>query len=172
MKYTDYFAESDATSDDILSDWSWLVPPELELWSVTKAGDALLRHTTEGTIHFLDLISGKVKQIAKSENEFEKLVATQERADEWLMPEIVDGQKLLGMIPARNQCLSYKIPPFLGGQIDPDNIETRDIKVHFSIAGQLHRQTKDLPPGTKISKILVDGKDPDAAVKRPWWRFW
>jgi hypothetical protein len=68
-----------------------------------------------------------------------------------------------------NECLSFKHPPALGGQIHPNNFETCSVLVHFWIAGQLHRQVKDLPAGAKIGKIKIE--EPGCG-KRPWWKFW
>jgi hypothetical protein len=38
--------------------------------------------------------------------------------------------------------------PALGGQLAPNNFEMCEI--HLSIAGRVHRQIKDLPPGTPV----------------------
>lgn len=169
MDYRQYFAETDATGEAVLGDWRWLIGPKLQLWKVTKAGDALLRHSDDGSIHFLDVVSGSVERIAENQTEFESAAKVLENADRWLMCEIVDDQAALGMSPGINECLSFKHPPVLGGRLDPDNFETCSVLVHFSIAGQIHEQVKDLPPGTPIGKIkLVDPERP----KRPWWKFW
>jgi hypothetical protein len=155
LDYRHYLAETDAPSDELLEDWRWLVGAELQLWGVTKLGDAFLRDSADGSIHFLDVIAGKVEQIAEDQSAFETAVARNENADRWLMPEIVDGQAILGMTPGPNECLSFKHPPVLGGQLDPDNFEPCHVVVHFSIAGQIHQQVKNLPPGTKIGRIKI-----------------
>jgi hypothetical protein len=170
MNYREYLATTTGSSDDVLGEWRWLIGSELELWHVTKAGDALLHNPDDGSIHFLDVIGGKVQRIAANEAAFEAAVAEPENAERWLMLEIVDGQAALGMRPATDECLSFKHPPVLGGQLDPDNFETCSVLVHFSIAGQIHRQVKDLPPGTKIGEVRIEG--PGGRSRRPWWRFW
>ena len=152
----------------MLADWRWLTGANLQLWQVTKAGDALLRDPADGSIHFLDTVGGKVERIARDESEFESLLATDANADLWLMPDVVDGQAALGMRPGADECLSFKHPPVLGGQFDPDNFETCSVLVHFSIMGQIHRQVKDLPEGTKIGKFTIE----EDGGKRPWWKFW
>jgi hypothetical protein len=169
LDYQPYLAETDVAADAVLDDWRWLIGPKLQLWRVTKAGNALLQDPTDGSIHFLDVVSGKAERIADNQAAFESAVASGENAARWLMPQIVEGQARLGMRPAINECLSFKHPPVLGGQIDPDNFETCSVLVHFSIAGQIHQQVKDLPPGTKIGKISIE--EPGGA-KRPWWKFW
>ena len=170
MQYTEYLASTAVDSDELLSEWRWLTGPDLQLWHVTKAGDAFLRDQSNGAIYFLDIMNGNVERIAPSESSFEEAVTVPENAERWLMPAIVDGQAVLGMKPGTNQCLSFKHPPVLGGQLDPDNFETCDVLVHFSIAGQIHRQVKDLPAGTKIENIKIE--DRPRANRRPRWRFW
>jgi hypothetical protein len=167
MTYRQYLAKTDA-GDEVLADWRWLIGPDLRLWHVTMAGDAFLRNPADGSIHFLDTVGGQVERIASGEAEFEAAIESRPSAEKWLMPDVVDGQASLGMRPLANQCLSFKIPPALGGQLDPDNLEPCDIHVHFSIAGQLHRQIKDLPAGTRIGKIALEGP----GTKRPWWKVW
>ncbi len=169
MNYREYLTSTTASGDEVLADWRWLTGPNLQLWHVTKAGDALLRDPADGSIHFLDTLVGNVEPIARDEAGFEAAVMSDEDADKWLMPEVVDGQALLGMCPGPDECLSFKHPPALGGQLDPDNFETCNIRVHFSIAGQIHQQIKDLPPGTAITNIKIEAP---SGSKRPWWKFW
>jgi Domain of unknown function (DUF1851) len=170
MGYREYVVDTTVSGDHVLDDWRWLTGSPLQLWHVTKAGDALLRDPTDGSIHFLDVIAGSVERIAEGDSDFESAVATPENAERWLMPDIVNGQAALGMRPERDECLSFKKPPVLGGQLEPDNFETCDVLVHFSIAGQIHRQVKDLPPGTKIGKLQI--KEPGGQSKGPWWKLW
>ena len=170
MDYRRYIAETTVSGSEVLDDWRSLVGRELELWCVTKAGDALLRSATDGSMHFLDVISGEVERVADDEAAFEEAVSSPANADRWLMREVVEGQAALGMMPGTDECLSFKIPPAIGGQLTPENLETCNVPVHFSISGQIHRQIKDFPAGTKIDEIEV--VTPVACNRRPWWRFW
>lgn len=170
MDYRNYLASTTETKKETLEDWRWLIGPQLQLWFVTKAGDVLLRNSSNDSIHYLDVTAGIVEQIATSRANFESRICDVENAGLWLKPEIVDGQALLDMRPAKNQCLSFIHPPILGGQIHPDNFEICDILVHLSISGQILRQVKDLPPGTEIADIKI--QEPGKSGKRSWWRFW
>ena len=51
------------------------------------------------------------------------------------------------------QLFSYKKLPIIGGDYSLDNFEPTDMEVHFSFAGQIHNQVKDLPVGTKIKEF-------------------
>jgi len=39
--------------------------------------------------------------------------------------------------------------------VDLDNVEVIDFVVSLNIAGQIHEQVRDLPPGTPISGITI-----------------
>jgi hypothetical protein len=171
MDYRKYLAVTSVDADELLEDWRWLIGPELRLWRVTKAGGALLQDPSDGSIHFLDSLSGTVERIAGNERAFEVAVASPANADRWLIPGLVDSRAASGIRPAENQCLSSKHPPMLGGGLDPDNFETCSESVHFSITGQIHQQIKDLPPGARIGRIEIEGRR-GGGGKRPWWKFW
>jgi hypothetical protein len=48
----------------------------------------------------------------------------------------------------------------LGGALEVTNVEVVDFVVGLHIAGQIHRQIRDLPPETKITGMTVDGVEP------------
>jgi Domain of unknown function (DUF1851) len=67
------------------------------------------------------------------------------------------GAEDRGLVLASGQIYDYTVAPALGGELGLDNVQTIDFVVGVNIAGQLHRQIKDLPPGTSISGVeLVD----------------
>jgi Domain of unknown function (DUF1851) len=172
MEYRDYVASCSYPSDEVLEDWRWLIGDTVELWFVTKFGDAFLRDPASQAIKWLDVEGGKVEWVASNEIEFERLAMEPDNFCKWFMPEAVDGQRILGMEPGENECLSFNHPLKLGGQLEPDNFDVCDIRVHFSILGQLQRQVKDLPAGTKITDINVVAPPLPGTAKKPWWRFW
>lgn len=57
-----------------------------------------------------------------------------------------------------DRCASYKVPLFLGGEPTLDNLELVFTTVHWSLFGQLYQQVKDLPPGTPIGEINIEGR--------------
>jgi hypothetical protein len=54
----------------------------------------------------------------------------------------------------------FTIPPKLGGASDVNNVEVQDFVVALHIAGQIHCQIRDTPPGMKITGIAADGQMP------------
>jgi hypothetical protein len=60
-----------------------------------------------------------------------------------------------GAVPAPDQCVDYTIPVYLGGADDLSNMAIADMVVTWDIGGQLLRQVRNLPPGTRISGIDI-----------------
>jgi len=139
----------------LLSDWRWLVSPAYKPVLMTAFGDLFLRDGG-GHIHFLDLMCGEFKQIAETQGEFDRLCEDRERQRSWFIGFLLtEVRKLRGEL-TEGQCYSCNIPLSLGGQLKAGNFERIDVQVHYSILGQLQRQTRHLPPGTKIDTIKID----------------
>ena len=60
-----------------------------------------------------------------------------------------------GAVPRPDQCVGYRVPPFLGGEDDVPNLEISDLMVYVSLNGQLGAQTADLEPGTRIDSVTL-----------------
>jgi hypothetical protein len=103
------------------------------------------------TVHW-----GQLTQLADSAEEFKRLMVQPENANEWFVPQLVGDILASGKRLEAGECFGYKVPPVLGGELEPDNFEPTDLQVHFGILGQIHRQVKDLPPGTPIGEIKIE----------------
>ena len=55
------------------------------------------------------------------------------------------------------QCVGYRVPLFLGGRDQLDNLELSDFDVYWTICGQLRVKTFDLPLGTPVDGITLEG---------------
>src|SRR5262249_20111432 len=104
---------------------------------------------------WLDTGAGRLTEIAASLNEFQQLRQQPANAAEWFVPQLVGDILQRGVRLAPGQCFSYKLPPIVGGQMEPTNFEATNLLVHFSILGQINRQAKDLPDGTPIERFNV-----------------
>ncbi len=143
--------------NDLLEEWRWLIGDSMQLFLVSSVGDMFLADPA-GKIFWLDTGAGRLEQVAASQQEFKQLMQQRENATKWFMPQLVGDLITNGVRLAPGQCYSYKKPPILGGEIEPGNFEPTDLSVHFGILGQIHRQVKDLPPGTRISDIKIEGR--------------
>jgi len=103
----------------------------------------------------LDLMEGQFSIVSDSVEEFQKKLHDPEIVGEWFLPEVVETNIQMGMTLASKQCYGMKIPAFLSGKLEPDNIEPIDVYVYYSVTGQLLNQVKDLPPGSKIDDIKI-----------------
>jgi hypothetical protein len=153
--------------DSLLADWRWLVQPAFMPVLMTAFGDLFLRDEA-GHIHFLDLMSGEFKQVAESEEEFARLCEDREQRRNWFIAFLLmELRKLRGDLAA-GECYSCNIPLSLGGKLNVDNFDRTDLQIHYSVLGQLHRQTKHLPPGTRIDSIKIESLREDTEPKSFW----
>ncbi len=57
---------------------------------------------------------------------------------------------------AHNECVGFKVPLFLGGEEEIDNLEVSDLAVYWHLCGELLSQIDDLDDGTDIGEISID----------------
>ncbi len=133
-------------TDDLLSDWRWLVGDGMQLFMVSSCGD-MFRSDGRGQVFWLDCGTGQLQQIADSVAQFDRLRQQRENADRWFMPLLVGDLMASGVTLGPGECYGYKKPPILGGQIELSNFEPTELSVHFSILGQIHKQVKGSAPG-------------------------
>ncbi len=139
-----------------LTDWQWLPGvAALTPLAVTALGDVFLHGS--GAVWFLDTIDGTLTQEWDTVQDLQAQLNTAEGQDRFLLAGLVVSAHERGLRPNEGQVLMLSVPPILGGQIDVENLEVYDLSVALSLLGQIHRQIKDLPPGTQISGISVEG---------------
>jgi len=138
----------------LLHDWQWLLSGTHRLLAVTRMGDAFVEKTG-GEVIFLDTLEGTFKHAAPNKNAFFKLLKAGALDPTWFNPNMVALLEARAEHLAPGKCYSYKIPPVLGGSFESANVEVVSAMVHFSIMGQLHEQTRHLPPGAKISHFKI-----------------
>jgi hypothetical protein len=141
--------------DELLSEWRWLADESFQPVVISALGDLFLRRT-DGPIFWLDAGWGRLTEVAASAEEFKQLMVQPENSNEWFVPELIGDILSSGKRLGPGECFGYKVPPVMGGEVEPDNFEPTDLQVHFSILGQIHRQVKNLPPGTPIGKIKIE----------------
>ncbi|MDT0213587.1 DUF1851 domain-containing protein [Rothia sp. ARF10] len=139
-----------------LEDWSWL--PDLEgkqVIATSAFGDVLLQG--EDGVWFLDTVEGSLSREWDDAGALQAALNTPEGQDTYLMGGLVEAAHAAGLEPGDDEVLSFVVAPVLGGAIEVENVETADVVVSLSVAGQIHQQVKDLPPGTSVSSVTVDG---------------
>jgi hypothetical protein len=75
--------------------------------------------------------------------------------EEWFRGELVGGLLEAGLEREAGPCFSPLVPQIINGGWKPSNFHACDLLVHLAMLGQIHRQVKDLPPGTRIGGFEV-----------------
>jgi hypothetical protein len=60
-----------------------------------------------------------------------------------------------GARPGYGQCVGYKVPLFLGGSDEVENLELGDLDVYWTIAAQLLAKVRDLPEDAIINRVIT-----------------
>jgi hypothetical protein len=156
MNIHDYLIDQDGKDwPALLSDWGSLLPGSFTLWLVNRFGDAFLA-LNDGSIHMLDAGIGYFRPVADSRSHFAALLDVEDNANNWLMIPLVDACVASGITLGANQCYGYRLPPVLGGQYNVENVAPTDLSVHYSLLASIFQQTKELPDGTRIRRVVID----------------
>jgi hypothetical protein len=140
---------------DLLSGWSPPLPEEFTIWMVNRIGDVIAVYE-DGSVHMLDVGAGTVQRLANDRDDFFEEIGRDENANLWLAIGLIDACVSAGLRLGPDECYSFKIPPLLGGQYEAENLHPCDLSVHYSFLADIHRQTKDLPDGTRVNIKVVD----------------
>lgn len=144
------------TLDDFthgLESWDWLDFSGKVPFLTTAFGDVFF-DSKEG-VYFLDKVSGKLELICESKQALQDILNTADGQDHYLMTSLVLLARDRGLILNDDECYDFKVAPSLNGEIKFENLQKMDFKVSLNITGQLLKQIKDLPPGTKISEVKL-----------------
>lgn len=154
MNLSDYLIDQEGYDwAGILADWAWLLPSDLTVWMVNRFGD-LIFVPDDGTVHFLEVGAGSVKQLAESREDFFTQVDVGDNADNCLLIPLTDRCVAAGLTLGPGQCYTFKIAPIFDGKYSIDNIEVGDLVVNYSLLAQIHQQINDLPDGAQIKLVL------------------
>jgi hypothetical protein len=139
----------------LLQEWEWLIGSTKLPILLTASGDAFVQDVEDGSVYVLDTGDGSIHQVASSLENFQSLLGKRDFVASYFAVQMLGDLLAAGQRLSPGQIYSYKQPLVLGGQCALDNIECTDIAVHFSIAGQVHRQVSGLPAGTHIAGTSI-----------------
>lgn len=151
--WDDYLIKLPEIDPRLIEDWRWLAPLPLIPFLITTIGDMFLQHTA-GDIFWLDTLEGKLEHVANTYEHFKSEMVKPENFTQWFLPDFIE--LLRSEIPLEpGNCYSPIVPPIIGGKMELSNFHSYLLVVHFVCQGQIHRQVKDLPPGTLITGVNV-----------------
>ncbi|MGQ2930015.1 DUF1851 domain-containing protein [Sphingopyxis sp. OPL5] len=147
----------DVAANDVqraLDGWAWIGLNNLAVIAVSAFGDVFFR-AEDGSIQFLDMIEGRLSKVGDNLADFTATLQETDRRDELLLAGMVIGARNKGINLTAGECYDFEIAPIVGGPMSLDKVHKISFVVKVHIAGQLHEQVKDLPPGTRISGFKI-----------------
>ncbi|GAA1786497.1 hypothetical protein GCM10009682_05760 [Luedemannella flava] len=141
--------------DAALAGWRWLGLDGLTAQFTSYFGDVFLS-SADGW-WFLDTIEGNLKLTWPTREALEVDLATEEGQNRYLLAPLAEAAQRRGLTLGPDQVFDFMPPPVLGGSFDVANITVEDFVISINIAGQLHQQLRDRPPGTPIGQITIEG---------------
>ena len=139
----------------LLDEWTWAMPEPMRPVLLTAMGDVFAQGES-GTVYFVDAVEGVINPVADDGESFQALLRDSQFVTNHMFPSrIVELRKAGKTLPPQH-VYSHTQPLALGGADELENVDATDASVHISIHGQVHRQIKDLPPGTPISDIKIE----------------
>jgi hypothetical protein len=140
--------------EDALEAWDWLDFSDKTPFTTTCFGDVFFE--SEKGVYFLDSIGGSLEKVANSKSELQEILNTEDGQDHFLMSGLVALAKDSGLLLEEGECYDFKISPALNGPMNISNMQKMSFKVSLHISGQLMKQIKDLPTGTKITEVKLN----------------
>lgn len=142
-----------------LEDWAWLPLDGKRPFLASLFGDVFLEDASG--IWLLDVLEGSLNHVFRDRQQMAAVLNTTDGQDRYLLGALaLAAERHLGLVPGPAQVLAWKVPPALGAPTTIENLQLMDFEVYLSIQGQIHRQIKDLPPGTKITGFTVGDEAP------------
>lgn len=138
-----------------LESWAWLGDLEGKQVVFASAFGDLFLQGADG-FWFLDTVDGTLSRRWADAQSLQTEINTREVQDQYLMLGFVETADRAGLRPEPHEVLAFSVPPVLGGPMSFENVEVADFVVTLNVAGQIHEQVKDLPPGTKVAGINVE----------------
>ena len=137
----------------VLHEWRWLIGTDCLPILLAAGGDAFLQSAKDGSVHFLEAAFAKFTRVAPSGPAFRVLFNDEKFVEDHFSVAMVVDLRASGCGLPAGKVYSFKHPLALGGDCGPENVETCDIEVYFSLLGQIHRQTRKLPVGAPASSV-------------------
>lgn len=143
------------SSDRLTESWTWLIGTDKKVLLISAIGDMFLTDNSN-KVYWLDVGSGKLKLVADRIQDFDEKLKNIEQVNEWFMIDLTTDLRLSDKKLKNGQVYSYYKLPIIGGDYTVDNFAPLSIEEHFRYLGEIHKQIKDLPDGTKVEIKVVD----------------
>jgi Domain of unknown function (DUF1851) len=150
-----------------LESWAWAGLSGKQPVLSSLFGDTFL-HDGDG-VWYLDIVGGTLQLRWPDTVALHADLETPHGQDEYLLSGLALAAVERGISLGPDQVYDFHPPPVLGGPIQVSNLSATDFVVAVNIAGQIHEQVRDLPPGTRVAGVTVD-HEPPKRVSKFWQR--
>ncbi|MCU1414696.1 MAG: uncharacterized protein JWN80_2036 [Microbacteriaceae bacterium] len=116
-------------------------------------GDLFL--SDEAGVWYLDVLGGRLAMNWQNTSELEAELNTTDGRNRWLSASRAAEGWGNGLHPSDSEIFDFAVFPALGGPMSAENLCVADFVVSVNIAGQIHSQIRDLPPGTSIGGLSI-----------------
>lgn len=137
-----------------LESWAWIGLGECTPRFASLFGDVFLDDPSGWW--YLDTIEGSLTRFWSSAEELRATLESEAGQDRYLLAGLAMGAHARGITLGPDEVYDLVPPPVLGGGFDLANVRVYDFVVATNLNGQLHRQVRDMPPGTKISEFRFE----------------
>lgn len=97
--------------------------------------------------------AGEVMQVPGSVRAFHEVGIDEYADDAFALPFFEEWRAQDSNELELAECVGYRVPLFLGGSDDVDNLERGDLEVYLDICGQVLNETDELPDGQPIGDV-------------------
>lgn len=137
-----------------LESWSWIGIEDKVPVFTSLFGDVVLQ--AEDGFWWLDTVEGSLTRRWRDDDALRADLTSAAGRRKYLLADLAAAAEQRGLHLAAEQVYDFKHPPVLGGEPAPENLDVIDFVVGLNVAGQIHEQVRDLPPGAPIS-INISG---------------
>ena len=156
---------SPAMLTTIRNSWGWTGLEPVEIVAANDFGNLVVR-AADGAYWRICPEELSARVIARAQREFDALLQNEELRIDWEMRLLVDAAAArLGPVSG-DRCYCLKMPAPFGGAYDTDNIGTISRRELIACSGDLARQIKDLPDGTRVELVVAPRPDPCMPSRR------
>ena len=139
----------DAQYSEALESWSGVDLSGKSPAFTSLFGDVFL--SSEDGYWFLDVVTGKLARPWATREAMDADLALPEAQERYLLASVAATAAERGMRLEAAEVYDFVHSPSLGGAVRVDNLRPTDFVVAVNIAGQIHAQIRELPPGTLVS---------------------
>lgn len=109
----------------------------------------------DSQVLLLDAGAGAAHEVPRDFRDFHDVELVEESATVFEAALFKQWRAAGGTLPEPEQCIGFRVPLFLGGNVEAGNLEPVDMALYWDLCAQLRAGTRRLPPGTTIGGLAI-----------------